>query len=479
MTGDSSVTGALAEFVSAFPAAAIPTAARAAAGRAVLDTTGVALAGARERCTEIVRTTVTAGDGKGHATLLGSGGRASPLDAALINGTAAHALDYDDTHASFRGHPSAPIVAAALAAAELAGATGAELLDGYVLGLEVAGRIGRSLGASHATQGFHSTATLGVLGAAVAASRVLGLSGPQVGAALGVAASSASGLRLNFGTMAKPLHAGNAARAGLLAALLSRRGFTAANDALAPATGFTAVYSPGDGDLIATADLGECWQVTSPGIAVKKYPCCNRGHRAADAVLHLVLAHDLQPAEVARIEVRMPPGQVDSEGRVGPMTYPRPMTGLEAKFSMQYVVAAALFDRELRIATFTDAAVRRPEVLEFIGRVRPVAVPVAGAAPGTADAVEVVVHLRGSGTVARRVSYARGDPRGGEVLGSAELADKYRDCASIALAPAAVERSLDLLQQLGTLDTVSRLTEVLSSDDGPTATATASGRSGR
>ena len=177
----------------------IPAEAREAARRALLDTVGVALAGSGEECVRILRDVLTPADPvNGGATLLGSGLRCTEFDAAQLNATAAHALDFDDTHAAIRGHPSATIVPAALAAAELVGAGGAELITAYVLGLEVAARVGDSFGPSHALQGFHSTATLGVLGAAVASARLLRLDPPQVTAALGVAASSAAGLRLNF-----------------------------------------------------------------------------------------------------------------------------------------------------------------------------------------------------------------------------------------------------------------------------------------
>jgi 2-methylcitrate dehydratase PrpD len=268
----------------------LPHAALVAGRRAILDTIGVTLAGSHEEAVRILRTVVAPA---GPATLLGCGTSASALDAALLNATAAHALDYDDTHASFRGHPSATIVPAALAAAELMGASGAELITAYVLGLEVAGRVGQSFGTSHAAQGFHSTGTLGVLGAAAASARLLGLDAEASAATLGIAASSAAGLRANFGFMAKPLHAGNSARAGLLAALLAQRGFTATDEILDAPRGFTEIFSPGDGGpVMAGPVLDEQWQVLSPGIAVKKYPCCNRGHRAADAVLTLVHTHD-------------------------------------------------------------------------------------------------------------------------------------------------------------------------------------------
>jgi 2-methylcitrate dehydratase PrpD len=465
--GPQGITAEIASFICDTASASIPPAARDVARGAILDTIGVALAGAGEPAARAVRELAAptdgppAADGTGSVTLLGCARRATAPDAALVNGTAAHALDYDDTHASVRGHPSAPIVPAALAAAELSGASGAQLVDGYLIGLEIAGRVGRSLGPSHAARGFHATSTVGVLGAAAAAARLLGLDPPRTRAALGIAASSAAGLRLNFGTMTKPLHAGQAARGGLLACLLAGRDVGAADGALDAAGGFTAVFSGPDGNPALLSGLDGSWQALAPGVAVKKYPCCNRGHRAADAILALVARHQFGPADVERIEVRMPAGEVDDAGRVGPMTFPRPRTGLEAKFSMQYVVTAAVLDRELAIGTFRDESVRRPEVGRFLGRVHPVADCSRPGSDPDANYVEVVAWLRDGRVCAERVRFARGDPRGGEPLSWPELVRKYTDCGTGVLSAAQLGRSAALIGRLDELDTVAALTAEL------------------
>jgi 2-methylcitrate dehydratase PrpD len=467
MTATTRAAGATAEiasFICDTASASIPPAARDVARGAILDTVGVALAGSREPAARTVRELAAAADGAagtGPVTLLGCARRAAALDAALVNGTAAHALDYDDTHASVRGHPSAPIVPAALAAAELSGASGAQLVDAYLIGLEIAGRVGRSLGPSHAGRGFHATSTVGVLGAAAAAARLLGLDVPRARAALGIAASSAAGLRLNFGTMTKPLHAGHAARNGLLACLLAQRDFGAADDALDAGRGFTSVFSGPDGNPALICGFDGSWQALSPGIAVKKYPCCNRGHRAADAILALADALQFGPADVERIEVRMPAGEVDDAGRVGPMTFPRPRTGLEAKFSMQYVVAAAVCDRELVIGTFRDESVRRPAVQGLLGLVRPVADRDRPGSDPDANYVEVVAWLRDGRVGAERVRFARGDPRGGTRLSWPELVRKYTDCGTGVLTAAQLQRSAALIGRLDELDEVTALTAEL------------------
>jgi 2-methylcitrate dehydratase PrpD len=463
--GSRSFTGEVADLIADITRDQVPAEVGRAAQRAVLDTVGVMLAGVGEDVSRQVRKIAISPNPRSPCTVVGTRLRASATDAALANGTAAHALDFDDTQDNVRGHPSAPIVSAALAVAELRHSTGAQLVTSYAVGLEVAGKVGRSLGRSHATAGFHSTSTVGVLGAAAAAAHLMGLDAPRASAALGIAASGASGLRRSFGTMTKPLHAGDAARRGVLAALLAGQEFSSAPSVFDGPGSFVEIFSPaGDGRLDLLADLTSPWEAVVPGIAVKKYPCCNRGHRALDAILALRGRLGITGAdEVSAVRVKLPSGQVDARGRVGPMIYPRPRTGLEAKFSMQYVVAAALTDGGLRIDSFTDAAVARPEVRELMSRVRPVADP-ARATGGPHDFVEVEVQLADGRTDSESVWFPRGDPRGGVLLGDDEMAAKFRDCATGVLAPQQVEQVLLAVDGLDALDDVATLVGLLSLD---------------
>jgi 2-methylcitrate dehydratase PrpD len=457
-------TAAAAQFIATARDLSIDPAARAAAQRALLDTVAVTLAGTREPAVCAVREVLIQPDRYGDAALFGTAGRASALDAALVNGTAAHALDYDDTHASVRGHPSAPIVAAILAVGESVHASGADVVTAYLVGLEIAGKLGRSLGPAHARQGFHSTSTLGVMGAAAACSSLLKLTDDQCANALGLGASSASGLRASFGTMTKPLHAGNAARAGVAAALLARKGFNSAPDILDSPGGFSEVFSPGDANPAAISGFGQPWEALDPGIAVKKYPCCNRGHRAADAILAILAVRAAAPDDIERVEVHMPAGEVDELQRVGPMTYPRPISGLQAKFSMQYVMASAILDGSLRSANFTDEQVLRPAIQEFLPRVQPISD--CDRDPGTAAAnyVEVRIVCGDGKEFAERVYFSRGDPRGGSPISWDEIAAKYRDCASSALDEGRIERSLEAFARIESTRDIGDLIANLSTD---------------
>ncbi|MFC4055480.1 MmgE/PrpD family protein [Actinomadura syzygii] len=450
-----SITAGVASLIADTPRSAVPPAALEAARRHVLDTFGVTLAGSAEPVVAAALDVLAHPPSAGGAALVGLGRWAGPVDAALVNAVSAHAIDYDDVHSHVRGHPSACVLPAALAAAEQAGLDGAGLLDAYVVGVEVAGRVGRGFDASHARQGFHSTSTLGVLGAVAAAARAFGLTAGQTAHALGIAASSAGGLRSNFGTMTKPLHAGFAARDGVAAALLARRGVTATETVLDGPGSFTRVYCPDGGEPDAALGPDGPWEILVPGIAIKKYPCCNRGHRTADAVLDLVRNLDLRADDIAEVRVRMPAGQVDGAGRVGPMTFPRPASGLEAKFSMQYVVAAAVLHRALPMAAFTDEGVRDRRIAGLIGRVRPVN------RPDGDDRVEVVITERSGAVHARSVRFTRGDPRGGAPLPWDELLVKYRDCAVPVLGEDATARSAALVERLPALPDLRELTGLL------------------
>jgi 2-methylcitrate dehydratase PrpD len=272
-----------------------------AAQTALIDTLGVLLAGSREPGARILASTV--GTGAGPATLIGLSGRASAPDAALVNGTSAHALDYDDVSPALVGHPSAVLVPAVLAAAEVTGVAGRTALEGVIVGFEVAARLGRAMNARHYARGWHATGTLGAPAAAAAAAHVFGLDAAQVQVALGIAGSLAAGLRVSFGSMVKPLHAGHAARTGVLAAQLASAGYSAAEALFEAERGFGDLFA-GDVDWPAALDDWD-WsrpEILRSGIQVKPFPSCAATHTAIDAVLSVREAID--PASVERIECR-------------------------------------------------------------------------------------------------------------------------------------------------------------------------------
>ena len=430
-----SLTEHVVRFITDTPAEAIPPEAITAAKRALLDTSGVTLAGVPEDGPTIVRE-LAAENGPGPVSILGSDQRALLLDAALATGTAAHALDYDDTTVPLHGHPSAPLLPAVFALAEERGCSGPALLDAFVIGFEVEARLGHAVDPSHYLHGWHATATAGTLGVAAAGARLAGLDAERTGHALGIALSLAGGSRANFGSMTKPLHVGNAARGGLQSVLLAERGFTAAEDSIGGPMGFLELFAAeGEAAPERLESLGERWGIVDPGINVKRYPCCYGTARSADGLFALVGEHDLQPDQVERIDVRLEPGGLAA------LIHPRPQDGLQGKFSMQYVLAAILLDRELRLSSFEDEAVLRPEARSLIERIH----TSEGAPPPELGDVpkfsHVEVTLAGGGRLEHAVDEAAGSAD--HPLSWDELADKYRDTAGRVLDTEAVERGIE------------------------------------
>jgi len=447
------MTNEIARFVVETPDTRIPSAARLQARRAITDTLGVMLIGSREDCSCIVADVVRGEEARPVATVVGHGFRTSVRSAALVNGVSAHALDYDDVNSAMTGHPSAPLLPTLLAVGEQTQASGRDLVTAFILGFEVEVRLGRGLGRSHYARGWHATATLGTLAAAAAAGRLYHLDAPRMRMALGIAASLASGSRQNFGTMTKPLHPGHAAQNGIAAALLAERGFSADPNILEAPLGFLNLFSPA-GDAhpeVVTQGLGDRFEILDSGISVKQYPCCFGTHRALDATLALRDTAPIAVEEIERVDVLIPKGAAE------PLIHPRPTAGLEGKFSMQYCVAAALLDGEVKLDSFEDAAVRRSPAQELLRRVEMHEDSTESTAvDGFAD---VTIVLRDGRRLQRRVD----EPRGSALLplSPEELDGKYRDCAGRVLGHEDTARTLEMIHSIEDLPSISTLMGML------------------
>jgi 2-methylcitrate dehydratase PrpD len=448
-TGTSALSR-IGEFVTA---ADVPQAARVRAASAVLDTVGVTLAGASEPAARIVQRVVAAEGGDG-CTILGAGGRAAAGSAALANGTAAHALDFDDMCFVSLAHPSAPLVSAAIASAEVAAAGGRALLDAYVVGFEIEARLGRAMNPRHYQRGWHCTSTLGTVGAAAASARLLGLGSDPAAHAIAIAASEASGLKENFGTMVKPLHAGLAARNGVLAALLARAGFTASAHALDGPQGFLVAMDSErtvlDREL---ADLGSRWEILDTGITVKLYPSCAGTHPTLDAILDLRRREGFTASDVDRIDVT-----VDS---ITPtvLIHPHPSTGLEAKFSMQFCAAAAIVHGFVGIDTFEPASLADPRVQAILPRVTMRVDPALDSAAAPLTQARVSIALSDGRTVSQEANGARGYPD--RPASDDELGAKFLACAKRTIDEGAARQALERLRHVETVSDVRSVTSVL------------------
>jgi 2-methylcitrate dehydratase PrpD len=412
---------------------------------AILDTVGVTLAGAREECTRIVERVLAAESHGGDSLVFGSDRRVPPLVAALINGTAAHALDFDDVSNSLGGHPSAPILPALFALADAEDCDGKAFIAAYVAGFETETRIARGVHFHHYEKGWHPTATLGVFGATAACCHLMRLTAAQTAQALAIAASFASGIKANFGTMTKPLHVGHTARDGLFAALLAKDGYTANNGALEHGQGFLMVYN-GAGNFDAEAmlkDWGDPYDVVRPGPGFKQYPCCGSTHPPLDALLALRGEHAMPADKVVRIDSWTHPRRLAHTNR------PDPKTGLDAKFSVQYCLARAALQGQIRLEDFEGDAYDDPAVRALMARVHAAPHPDAGTANEEALGAEVRVTFDDGEVITKKVSAALG--RGPDnPMPEGALAAKFVNCASRALPPASVARLQLMLETLET-----------------------------
>jgi 2-methylcitrate dehydratase PrpD len=435
-TGESAIERIAAFVVSARP----PAEARRRAGAAIVDTVGVALAGSPEPSARAVRAAITSID-EGPSRVWGTSMRASVAEAALANGTAAHALDYDDMCFVSLAHPSAPLVPAVMAAGEVAGASGGTILDAYVVGFEVEARLGRAMNPSHYQRGWHCTSTIGVMGAAAAASRVFGLDAATTAHALAIAASSASGLKENFGTMIKPLHAGLAARDAIVAAQLAAAGLMGSAHAIDGAQGLLHA-TDGESSPLAPllTDLGQRWEILDTGITVKLYPSCAGTHPAIDAVLELRRTHGIGADDVVRAKIGV--------DRITPtiLIHDRPVTGLEAKFSMPFCVAAALVHGRVGLDTFESAAMADERVRAVLPRVE---MNVDSSLDATAPALtqtRVRLTLRDGRVLEAYANGARGYPA--QPASEEELTAKFLGCAERILERDAAVHALESLRNL-------------------------------
>lgn len=385
-TDTRSATGELAELAHSIHFDALPPDAVTAAKHCLLDWLGTTLAGSREPLALILREQLHPTRDRGESTLLGAEPeRTSALLAALINGAASHALDFDDTHTTMGGHPSVPVIPAALALAEARGASGADLLAAIVAGIEVECRMGGVVNPDHYAAGFHATGTVGTFGAAAACGLLLGLDLDRFGHALGLAGTQAAGLKSSFGTMAKPLHAGKAAHDGMLAALLAAGGFTGNPRIVESKQGFGHTLHGAATGAEAAARLDRYrGRFLVRETLFKYHAACYLTHSAIEAARTLRRRHGLAPDGIESIVVSVPASSLDV------CNIERPMTGLEGKFSLRATLALAfLGDDTSKQGTFTDQRIQSAELIALRDRVT-VAVT-AGTAP---TATPVAVRTR-------------------------------------------------------------------------------------
>ena len=426
----------------------------------ILDTVGVTIAGAAEDATRIVLG--VSGSSSGPALVFGHARRVGALDAALINGTASHALDFDDCNNTLGGHPSVPILPALFALADEVGATGKDFIAAYVAGFEAECKLSMGVNFYQYTRGWHPTTTIGVFGGAAACAHLLKLSVEQTATALSIAASLAAGIKSNFGTMTKPLHVGHCARSGLFAALLARDGFTAGDQAFEHKQGYFEVFN-GAGNYDA-AKVFASWarplDITRPGIAIKQYPCCGSTHPAIDCMIELVHEHKLTPDNVARIESWTHTRRLEHTNRPDPQSY------LDAKFSVQYTLARALKDRTVKLEHFEGDNWKDPSTRAILPKIHVATYTTAQFPADNHFGAEVKVTLTDGRVVSAKTDQALGRSVD-KPLPADRLKEKFDNCAARALSADNVSRLYAAIQNFENATDVREIAALAAGRGGP------------
>jgi 2-methylcitrate dehydratase PrpD len=423
----------------------------------IIDTIACALAGLPEPCADILLRAPHLVNAEGPALIWGTDRRTSPLDAALVNGTAAHALDYDDMASLAGTHPSAVMIPALFALAEQTGASGRDLIAAYVAGFEFNVRLSRAINYHHYEKGWHPTATMGTFSTAAAAAHLLKLDVAKTATAIALAGSMASGIKANFGTMTKPLHVGHAARNGVMAALLAQNGFTANHAALEEKQGFFNVYN-GPGTYDAEKMLrswGEPLEIEGTPVGIKQFGCCGSTHSAIlMAFKHR--ADGVKPDDVEKIEVMV-------QRRRLPHTFnPDPQTPLGAKFSQQYVVARALIDGAVRLSHFEEQAYRDPQVRALMARVDAKPHPEMTDDKSDQFGAEVIITTKDGNRRSHRIDRDVEVWRGLEnPMSEAELWEKFKDCGALSLPKDRLAPLFERLQNFEALPNMTVLSGLL------------------
>jgi 2-methylcitrate dehydratase PrpD len=456
-TMDTSYTDLIVDFTLNTNFADVPDQAFKVAREAMFDCIGVTLAGAVEPAGRIGAEWARSCAGAAQSTIWGHGFKTAADDAALVNGTAAHALDYDDVTWGLVGHPSVSLVPSLVALGELTGASGKDVLLCYAIGFEVMAKIGRTTQPRHSLDGrWHATSTIGSFGVTAACCRLLGLDAKQTGYALGIAYSMTSGNVSNFGTMTKPFHAGLAARNGIQAAQWARLGFTSVPHPFDGPIKFQEVYSRGlPCDMSPIEELGKEYELITRAVVVKPYPCCVSAHTGIDAAKRVREEEKVHLDDIEKIEIGVVNYTSDK------LSYGRPKTGLEGKFSMQYTVARMIQDGKLTLETFTDQAVNDPKIQAFMPKIAMYHDEEAERAwrIGSRPA-DMHVTLKDGRKINKLVKISKGNK---EVpLTSDELRDKFRDCARLCLDDKSVEQAIAQIEDIDNLKKISELARTLS-----------------
>lgn len=462
MTKESAMTDAVVQFILETDDAAIPEEVKVLHRRCFIDGAGLMVAGSTEKSGRIIQQYLKENGGSPEARILGTGMTVPAHSAAFANGVAGHSMDYDDTQLAAHPdriyglltHPTITVMAASFAVAEALGVSGAELMAAFAVGFEVECKVAEAIKPEHYIRGFHTTGTVGAIGAAAACAKLMGLEEHELRMCLGIVCSESAGLRANFGTMTKPFHCGRAAENGVVAARLAAGGFTADPAALDGPWGFFQIMGGGaDADYLI-GKLGSPWTVLDPGVSIKPYPCGSLSHPSMDAMRDLILEHGIknEDVKVARLGT--------TQRVLEPLRYDDPQNELEAKFSMKYSLGILLHTGgKGGIAQYHDEVVNDPAVKETLKKIEPFVDDEIEAMGYDLIRSKVTIEML-DGTVHEKFTdTSRGTPK--RPMDREELYEKFTECCELVYAEDQIARAEAMLYKVDKLESVYPLIELL------------------
>jgi len=450
-------TEKVAEFIASVKHDDTPANAILVAKNALLDWLGVSIAGSKEPGARIVAEYIRKSESRKEASVIGHGFKTTAEFAALVNGNISHTIDFDDTFPDivhYNMHPSVCIIPAVLALMEKYHLSGRQMLTAYVIGMEIMYRLGAAIGDANSKLGWHPTPVLGSIGAAAACANLLSLNRLQVQYALGIAASLAGGLRYNFGSMTKPLHAGNAARNGVIAVELAAEGFTSNTIILDGDDGFCSMFGGKSiaGLLGQENDLGKEWRLVSLGIGFKYYPSCRSTHTSIDAAIFLRNKYDIKIDQIIEVTYKIHPHHLNMAKFI------KPETGYQGKFSIPYCIATAIRNGSVTLADFTDDKVNDYGTQNIMSKIK--FVPADTVEGGVVElAAEITILLNNGQKYTHRVSSPKGEPE--NPITDEELDGKFESCSSLILNRSDIQQLQELVKSFDITEDMTPLFNII------------------
>ncbi|MDB6128710.1 MAG: MmgE/PrpD family protein [Verrucomicrobia bacterium] len=457
------LTKHVAEFVSSAQYADLPADVIALGKKSILDGLGLAIASGNSNGSKKIQAYIKSlGLGEGGSSVVGTPLKFSARFAALANGVSIHMEDFDDTQLAVAKdrvyglltHPTVPVLPTVLASAERTGMSGADFMLNYHVGVEVECKLAEACAPRSYGDGFHSTGVFGVFGSAAACAKARRFDVGAIARTFAVAATHAGGLRENFGTLSKPLQAGQASEAGIVAADLVEGGWDGAETILEANNGFFHAYG-GSYDPTALVDkLGRPWTFAMPGISIKPHPSGSLTHPGMTEMLRLIRESKIRADQVEKVDVGT------NSKNLSTLIHHRPKNGLQAKFSMEFCMAVLLVEGRAGLAEFDDAAVVRPAIQQMIERINFYADPAADAAGFDKMTTIIRIHLKDGRVIAGRADFGKGSPS--DPMSYEEVAEKFRGCAEFAQWPKEkAERIIEAVKTLEQCDDVRVLIPLL------------------